>query len=437
MAVRAGYKLTEVGVIPEEWTLDTVSSITPRNMKNGIVDGPFGSNLKTIHYRKSGIPIITSGYVTEGVFQADDYLYVDAEKFKQEKRSTVNPGDIVMAKIGARCGASAILPEWHEVGILSGNALKITVDNSRHSTYYIWQVLWNFYLSGDAESLRTVGAQPAISMANLKKHRILLPPFPEQRTIAAALSDVDALIAGLERLIAKKRDLKQAALQALLTGQVRLPGFSGEWEAKRLGDVFQLLNTANNPRSDLSDTGDMGYIHYGDIHTSPSAFLDCSKATLPLIAKRRVANIPLVEDGDLVMVDASEDHAGMGKCVEVQKTNGREIVAGLHTLLLRGDRALVADGFKGYLQFFVSVRAAMVRLATGISVYGVSKANVRGIEIALPRIDEQTAIAAVLSDMDVEIAALEARRDKTRLVKQGMMQELLTGRVRLIGGEPA
>src|SRR5262245_59406658 len=119
--LKPAYVETEVGMIPDDWSLDTLASITPPNVKNGIVDGPFGSNLKTIHYRKSGIPIITSGYVTEGIFQGTDYLYVDEEKFRQEKRSAVSPGDIVMAKIGARCGASAILPRSHETGILSEN----------------------------------------------------------------------------------------------------------------------------------------------------------------------------------------------------------------------------------------------------------------------------------------------------------------------------
>lgn len=132
------------------------------------------------------------------------------------------------------------------------------------------------------------------------------------------------------------------------------------------------------------------------------------------------------------MADASEDHAGIGKCVEIRGSQGREIVAGLHTILLRGDNALLADGFKGYLQFIPTMKAAMIRFATGISVYGLSKRNVASIELLLPKIDEQRAIAIVLSDIDAEIAALEARRDKTRALKQGMMQELLTGRIRLV-----
>ena len=246
MQVRPGYKQTEVGVIPEAWDVDTLASVTPGNARNGIVDGPFGSNLKTIHYRRAGIPIVTSGYVTEGRFFADSYLYVEKEKFEEEKRSAVRPGDIVMAKIGARCGASAILPSGHPIGILSGNALKITVDEAHHSTFYIWQVLWSLYSEGNVETLRTVGAQPAISMANLKKHKIALPPRPEQRAIAEALSDADELTQSLEQLLNKKRQIKQGAMQGLLTGKRRLPGFVGDWNQRTLGELAKIRNEKIN-----------------------------------------------------------------------------------------------------------------------------------------------------------------------------------------------
>ena len=169
MELKEGYKNTEVGLIPSDWEVKSIQELTPQNKKNCIVDGPFGSNLKTIHYRKSGIPIITSGYVTNGYFFANEYLYVDLEKFKQEKRSAVNSGDIIMAKIGERCGACAILPKDHQEGILSGNALKITIDETKYVSSLIWQILYNYYLTGRLEILRTTGAQPALSMANLKK----------------------------------------------------------------------------------------------------------------------------------------------------------------------------------------------------------------------------------------------------------------------------
>jgi type I restriction enzyme S subunit len=132
------------------------------------------------------------------------------------------------------------------------------------------------------------------------------------------------------------------------------------------------------------------------------------------------------------MADASEDYEGIGISVEVKNATGRRVVAGLHTFLLRGDKEVLADGFKGYLQYFPVVKDSLRKAATGISVYGISKHNVKNISICLPDISEQQAIAAILSDMDVEISALEQRRDKTHALKQGMMQELLTGKTRLI-----
>lgn len=195
------------------WKTKPISSLTPINKKYGIVDGPFGSNLKSIHYRSEGIPIIASGFVTDGVFNPKECLYVDENKFNQEKRSSVSSGDIVMAKIGARCGASAIMPKGHSTGILSGNALKITVDSLRYSTEFVWQRLWSLYDSGQLHSLRAEGAQPAISIANLKKYLIEIPERNEQEMIANCLSSLDELIAAqahkLDILKAHKKGLMQ------------------------------------------------------------------------------------------------------------------------------------------------------------------------------------------------------------------------------------
>jgi type I restriction enzyme, S subunit len=409
MELKPGYKQTEVGMIPEEWNIDSLSSVTPRNVRNGIVDGPFGSNLKTIHYRKSGIPIITSGYVTEGRFTADSYLYADKEKFEEEKRSAVQPGDIVMAKIGARCGASAILPHWHQTGILSGNALKITVDESRHSTFYVWQVLWDLYSSDRIGPLRTVGAQPAISMANLKEYRLPLPPLSEQRAIATALSDMDALLSKLDALIAKKRDLKQAAMQRLLTGQTRLPGFSGVWEVKRLGDVVEIV-MGQSPSSSNYNAKGLG---------------------LPLIQ----GNADIAKRKTIKRIFTTEitKHGRCGDVLMSVRAPVGEISRAVFDVCLgRGVCAIryINDFMYHYL---IWKEPSWTRLSKGSTFDSVNSADVKALEVCLPNdATEQTAIATVLSDMDAEIAALESRRDKTRALKQGMMQELLTGRIRLI-----
>jgi type I restriction enzyme S subunit len=116
----------------------------------------------------------------------------------------------------------------------------------------------------------------------------------------------------------------------------------------------------------------------------------------------------------------------------VKNATDRKVVAGLHTLLLRGDKKILVDGFKGYLQYIPAVKDALKKAATGISVYGISKNNVKNVSVFLPDVIEQQAIAAILSDMDAEIVELEQRREKTRALKQGMMQELLTGKTRLL-----
>ncbi len=198
-----------------KWEEKSISELPSPNDRYGIVDGPFGSNLKIIHYRSEGIPIITSGYVTDGIFNVDKYLYVNEEKFAEEKRSAVRGGDIVMAKIGARCGASAIMPEDHAVGILSGNALKITIDNSRFSTNFVWQMLWELHVSSRLDALKAVGAQPAISISNLKKYKVTLPSLPEQKKIADCFSSLDEAISLQSQAISLLKQHKKGLMQQL------------------------------------------------------------------------------------------------------------------------------------------------------------------------------------------------------------------------------
>ena len=271
-----------------------------------------------------------------------------------------------------------------------------------------------------------------VSRGEVDSLPVLLPPPAEQRAIAGALSDVDGLLGDLEGLIAKKRAIKQAAMQQLLTGKTRLPGFTEVWRTKRLRDTCTFLPTANNPRADLSDKGDVEYIHYGDIHAYARPVMDCTSSNLPRTSRSRVGNAAELVDGDLVMVDASEDLPGVGKSIEVQGVSGRTIVAGLHTILCRGNQDAWATGFKAYLQFLPTFRSALARLTSGTSVYAISKKQLADVEVQLPALAEQEAIVSVLSDMDAEIAKLEQRRYKIDAIKQGMMQELLTGRVRLV-----
>lgn len=280
------------------------------------------------------------------------------------------------------------------------------------------------------------------SIAHLPKDKFEVVPLPvppplEQHAIAGALSDVDGLLGALEALIAKKRAIKQAAMQQLLTGKTRLPGFSGAWKTKRLGEHVTYLRTGTNSRAELTSEGPIKYLHYGDIHTSAQVRLNPLDHGMPSLPEEHARPLDRLRGGDLVFVDASEDLDGVGKSVEITGPSDTEIVAGLHTIAARFDKSVLVDSFKALLQFCPEFRRHLRRLAAGTKVYATNRGHISSAEVLLPAVDEQTAIAAVLSDMDAEIAALERRRDKTRAIKRGMMQQLLTGRVRLVEPEAA
>ncbi len=289
--------------------------------------------------------------------------------------------------------------------------------------------------------------QPGINGNEYARLLIPLPKPEEQNAIATVLYDTDALIERLEKLIAKKIAIKQGTMQQLLTGKKRLPGFEmkkgykqtelgiipEDWDVISYGEAFDFLSTASYSRADLSENDEAFYVHYGDIHTTWNFFLDFKKHNPPTIEKIKVKNYSFIKDGDLIMADASEDYDGIGKSVEVKNITTNKAISGLHTFLLRGKEGIFVDGFKGYIHSNRFVKTSMDRLATGLKVYGVSKTNLKTIQIPRPTLPEQTAIATILSDMDSEIERLEQTRDKYTMIKQGMMQQLLTGRIRIHG----
>ncbi len=423
---KSGYKLTEVGMIPEDWEVKKMSQVC--NYQNG-------TSLEKYFNGSQGLNVISIGnYSMDGKY-IDTNSYIDWKYHKEIKRFILRHDELCMilndkTSIGAIIGRVLLIKEDNKY-VFNQRSMRITPYETIFPLY-LYHVINGDLLHNKIVSLAKPGTQIYVNTGDITGLDIPIPKSEEQHAIATALSDIDALITSLDSLIIKKHDIKQATMQQLLTGKTRLPGFSGKWEGKKIGDIFQFLSTANNSRSDLSEFGEIKYIHYGDIHTKWRSFLDCSRSELPFIQKDKAGNVPFLEDGDLVMADASEDYDGIGISIEVKNATGKKIIAGLHTFLLRGDKEVLADGFKGYLQYIPAVKDALKRTATGISVYGISKNNVRNISISVPDISEQQAIATVLSDMDAEIAALEHKREKTRMLKQGMMQELLTGKTRLV-----
>ena len=413
--------------IPEGWSVTFLENLT-KHIKYGIVDGPFGSNLKSEHYRLTGIPVIQSGFVTSQKFMANNYLYVDKALFEREKRSATHAGDIIMAKIGAQAGTCALLPKGHPEAILAGNCLKITINSILANNTYILEILHRKYEKDGFIDIKSVTAQPAISLTHLKKLKILLPPLPEQEKIAEILSCWDDGIEKLSALIEKKKIQKKALMQQLLTGKHRLKGFSTPWHEVRLGNIG-MISSAGVDKKIVEGEKLVNLLNYMDVYKKD--FLYASDTSMTVSAPERQIQNCNLKKGDIFFTPSSETRDDIAHSAVVMEdiTNG---VYSYHIVRLRPttpiDLKFSAYAFKTnhfYKQAFSICEGSGQR-------YVISQDDFRNMTVFIPSdIAEQKTIAEILSKADEEIELLNKKLEAFKLEKKALMQQLLTGKIRV------
>ncbi|MBD5781059.1 restriction endonuclease subunit S [Pelagicoccus sp. NFK12] len=392
MAVKTGYKQTEVGKIPEDWK---DAQLGPHVV---IKSGDSPSLQK---FDSNGIPYFKVDQLNLG----EKFIKESPYRVRSSKR--VPKGSIIFPKRGA----SILL---NKVRILSEdsffdtNLMSLTVDETIDSEYLFYALkhleLWRI---ADTTSI------PQINNKHITPLVVPLPPTKaEQEAIAEALSDADALIESLEQLIAKKRQIKQGAMQQLLTGKKRLPGFSGEWTEQSLyGKVRLQVGFPFSSAGFSESASGFRLIRNRDLKSVEQKLYYAGEYSENFIVRK--GDLLVGMDGEfLLKLWDAEDSLLNQRVGRIH--NGREV-----------DR--------GYLYY--ALRKPMEKLESTISgttVKHLSHKDVENLEIFLPQLHEQTAIAETLSDMDEEIVALEAKLSKARQLKQGMMQELLTGKTRLV-----
>jgi type I restriction enzyme, S subunit len=425
--VKPGYKLAEVGVIPEDWEVKTIDEV-------GFVTSgkrlPLGSSLTE---RETSHPYVRVTDMRFGTVSLSDIKFVPDDVYPVISRYRIFRDDIFISVAGT-LGIVGKVPDELDGANLTENADRITKITCCQE--YLLHVLMSPLIQNTIQSLQTVGAQPKLALTRIRKFAITFPPTKaEQESIAEALSDADALIESLEQLITKKRQIKQGAMQELLTGKKRLLGFSGEWEIKRLGDLFTFSGGYSASRDQLSCEGHC-YLHYGDIHGSSKMIVDTKvdyqnipKLKIPL---KRIASNSLLRDGDVVFVDASEDDEGTSKYIVVVNKDDVPFIAGLHTIVAKSKTSELTHEYRCYCFQTASVHQQFLFFAVGKKVSGISKSNIPKLTLPVPPYPEQAAIAEILMDMDSEIDVLEVKLDKARHLKQGMMYNLLTGKIRLL-----
>ncbi|PAR26764.1 restriction endonuclease subunit S [Vibrio metoecus] len=424
-----GFKQTEIGCIPSDWHVVSLGSVASK-----ITDGTHD----TPKQMKEGIPFLTAIHVKENRIDFDSCYFVSEEVHKEIfRRCNPESGDILMVNIGAGTATTAVVNVPYEFSLKNVALIKPDINNNGRYINYALQFTRNKTL----ESLATGGAQPFLSLSQIARLIIARPTKLEQTAIANALSDVDALIQELEKLIAKKQAIKTATMQQLLTGRTRLPQFAhhpdgrkkgykpselGEipedWEVKTLNQIAAIRSggtpsTSNNKYWD----GDINWCTPTDITSLKGRkYLSSTarKITALGVAESAAEILPI---GTVVMTS----RATIGECaITAEKMSTNQ---GFKSFICNSD---TDNEFVYYLLSILKDR--FIELCSGSTFLEISTTQVRGVSVATPAKTEQREIAIILSDMDQELQTLKQRLNKTRQIKQGMMHELLTGKTRLV-----
>jgi type I restriction enzyme S subunit len=422
--VPEGYKMSEVGVIPKEWEVETLGDIFT-------FGGGYSASWDQLS--SEGYCYLHYGDIHKSVKSFIDVRaeYPNIPKLnillkRISPKSLLHDGDIVFVDASEDDEGTSkhiVVVNNENITYISGlhtivAKSKVAVLDNGYKRYCFQsrdiKKQFYFYAVGTKVS--------GISKTNIAKLKLPIPPLHEQQAIASALSDVDALIAALEQLITKKRNIKQGAMQQLLTGKKRLPGFSGEWEVKKLGEYSEFHKGKGLPKSEITTNGKYKCIHYGELFTTYNEEI---KEVFSRTDKKD--NFFLSRANDVLMPtsDVTPNGLATASCI---KEN--EVILGGDVLVIRA-LADVLDGL--FLSYSITQnKKQIMQLVSGSTVYHLYGSDMKKYQFNIPPTkEEQQAIAQILSDMDTGIESLEQKRDKYKAIKQGMMQELLTGKRRL------
>lgn len=398
--MKPGFKETETGIIPEDWDCLTLSSFVTTGPKNGY-SGRSSKNAR-------GTLTLGLGATSSGRLVLSDETVKRLEQTIDEQSDLfLKSNDVLVQRANTieLVGTTAVFDGPPDVYVYPDLMMRIRFDDEA-TAHWFWRYANSrngrrFFMAVAAGSS---GSMPKISGAALQRMQIPIPPRREQRAIATALSDVDALLEGLDRLIAKKRELKQAVMQQLLTGQTRLPGFRGDWKLRFLGDVAHIKTGSRNNEDKIEDGEYPFFVRSENIERINSYSYDCEAILVP----------------------------GEGRIGEIfHYVNGRFDAHQRVYAITQFDPDMSAKFIHLYMTMHFGPWAMQNSVKATVDSLRLPTFQTFHMRVP-PTNEEQTAIAMVLTDINAELEALERRRNKTHYLKNATMQELLSGRTRLV-----
>lgn len=381
--------------------------------------GPFGSALHKSDYVVGGIPLVNPTHIIDGRIEPEDTVTVTPSVASRLSEFQLRRGDIVIGRRG-EMGRCAVVGEREE-GWLCGTGSLIIRPAEGVSSDYL-----QLMLSSPAIISAIVNGSVGTTMVNLNQStlraiQIPAPDSAEQHAIAEALTGASNLVSTLGALIEKKRAVKESLMQRLLTGRQRLSGFDGEWQETTLGAMAEVVG-GGTPSSSIPAYWDGGvpWCTPTDITGNEGVYLTLTARTISK-AGLDASSASILPTGTTLLC--------------TRATVGEARMAAFPVATNQGFQSLVPKSHTDGVFLFYATRMLQPKLiagASGSTFLEIGKKGVRAIPLLAPERDEQRAIAAVLSDVDAEIASLEARRNKAAMIKRGMAQDLLTGRTRLV-----
>lgn len=407
------FKDTEIGKIPEEWEVRTINSFC------SVKTGPFGSMLHAEDYVAKGTPIVTTEHFKNGILPlvGKDIPQIGIEDLKRMSSYTLTKDDIVFSRVGS-VDINALVTVRQKGWLFSGRVLRVRPFKQTDSLYLHYGLLKHSVRS-DIVS-RAVGLTMAsINTKILGETELSLPPLNEQRRIASALTSIDNLIASLGKLIEKKKNIKQGAMQQLLTGKTRLKGFTEPWVYRKISEIATTSSGGTPSRS-------IPNYYYGDIKWFTTTELKDNYLydSVEHITREALNNssAKMFSANTILMAMYGATIGKLGVLKEPSTTN-------------QACCAIKCNDIVEIFLFYILLynRKSIIEKGCGAGQPNISQAIVNELSFLVPPCEkEQQAIATILTKMDDEITALEAKRAKYEAIKQGMMQQLLTGKIRLI-----
>jgi type I restriction enzyme, S subunit len=405
-------------VIPEDWECTNVSGIASP-IRNATVGGPFGSDLVSNDYVEQGVPVIR-GQNMGFKLVSGNFVFVTPAKASSLKSNLAHAGDLVFTQRGTLGQVSLVPDRPFDHYLISQSQMKLTVNREKANPAFFYYV---FRSCEQQQFIRQSTIQtgvPHINLGILRSIPVQRPRLAEQEAIAEALSDADALIESLERLIAKKRKIKHGAMQELLTGRKRLPGFHGEWLEKTLADLGESLIGLTYKPSDVKSNGLL-------VLRASNIFQEALRFDDNVFVNIDVPAAIILRKGDILICVRNGSRDLIGKCALINE-EAQGMTFGAFMAVFRTPFYDLV-----YHQFQSDLIKRQINEHLGATINQITNKSLNSFQIPFPTDErERAAITEILSDMDAEIVAAEGKLTKARQLKHGMMQELLTGRTRLV-----